>query len=186
MTHYLPAHASVDAMTLANDLVAEGEPEKEFNPGIAERFPRKYVAAGILIRDADHRILFVVPTYKPFLDIPGGVAEDNESPWAACDREVDEELGLPLEPGALLVVDWMPRHGVWRDSLQLVYDGGILAQDQIERIELDSGELGALRFLSIEEAIPQLRPSMARRLSVALAALREQRTLYAEFGHRMA
>jgi ADP-ribose pyrophosphatase YjhB (NUDIX family) len=179
------AQASVDAETLARDLIAEGEPEKEFNPGIASRFPRKNVAAGALIRDNRDRILFVVPTYKPFLDIPGGVAEDNESPRAACERELTEELGLSLKIGPLLIIDWIPTHGVWSDSLQMIYDGGTLSRDQIERIELDTEELGALQFLAINDALPQLRPSMARRMTAALAALQEGQTLYTEFGHRL-
>jgi hypothetical protein len=36
---------------LDDDLLAEGEPEKEFIPGIAAKMPRKRVAAGALIRD---------------------------------------------------------------------------------------------------------------------------------------
>jgi 8-oxo-dGTP pyrophosphatase MutT (NUDIX family) len=89
-----------------DDLVAEGEPEKEFNPGIAARLPRKTVAGGALIRDRAGRILFLEPTYKPTLDIPGGIAERDESPYDACRREVKEEIGLDREIGALLVVDW--------------------------------------------------------------------------------
>lgn len=185
MSHEPQAQASIDAETLARDLVTEGEPEKEFNPGIASRFPRKNVAAGALIRDDMDRILFVVPTYKPFLEIPGGVAEDNESPRAACERELAEELGLSLKLGPLLVIDWMPMHGVWRDSLQLIYGGGILSRDQIDRIELDAGEVGELRFLAMGDASSQLRPSMARRMAVAVAALQEGQTVYAEFGHRL-
>lgn len=133
--------ASTDAARIERDLRLEGEPEREFNPGIAERLPRKNVAAGALIRDEHARILFVVPTYKPFLDIPGGLAEDNESPRAAGDREICEELGISLG-------------------------------------------LGASRFLSLDDALAQLRPSMARRMTLAMTALDEGQTIYAEFGHR--
>lgn len=175
--------AAIDDATLNEDFAAEGEPEKEFNPGIASRLPRKNVAAGALIRDSAEQILFVVPTYKPFLEIPGGLAEDDESPRAACDREIQEELGLSLKLGSLLVIDWTPTHGVWRDSLQMIYDGGNLNDDQIARIELDAEELGGLKFLSLNEARLQLRPSMARRLAVAVTALHNGQTIYAEFGH---
>ena len=54
-------------VTLAEDLFAKGEPEREFNPGIAGRSPRRRVAGGALIRDQVGRVLFVVPGYKPFL-----------------------------------------------------------------------------------------------------------------------
>jgi haloalkane dehalogenase len=40
-----------------NDLAAEGEQEKEFNPGIAARLPRKTAAGGALIRDVWRSIL---------------------------------------------------------------------------------------------------------------------------------
>lgn len=83
------------------------------------------------------------------------------------------------------MIDWIPTHGVWRDSLQLICGGGILSRDQIERIALNTEELGELRFLAIDDAIAQLRPSMARRMAVALAALHEGQTIYAEFGHRL-
>jgi ADP-ribose pyrophosphatase YjhB (NUDIX family) len=61
--------------------------------------PRKWMAAGVVIRDADGRVLMVEPTYKDAWEIPGGVVEADESPRAACRRELHEELGLPLEPG---------------------------------------------------------------------------------------
>jgi 8-oxo-dGTP pyrophosphatase MutT (NUDIX family) len=171
--------ASIDGATVAGDLRAEGEPEKEFHPGIAARIPRKNVAAGALIRDRRDRILFVVPTYKPLLDIPGGLVEDDEAPKAACEREVAEELGLTLRIGALLVVDWIPSRGVWRDALLFVYDGGVLDDERIARIRLQAEELAEFRFLTLDEARPELRPSLARRLAVA----RDGRPVYAEFGH---
>lgn len=177
--------ASIDPVSIESDLRLEGEPEREFNPGIASRLPRKSVAAGAVMRDEDSRILFVVPTYKPFLEIPGGLAEDNESPQAACIREIDEELGISLDLGGLLVIDWTPTHGPWRDSLQLIYDGGQLTPTLINEITLDASELGALRFLALGDALPQLRPSMARRMTLAMTALEEGQTIYAEFGHRM-
>lgn len=177
--------ASIDVGTFADALVIEGEPEQEFNPGIAERLPRKNIAAGALIRDDHDRILFIVPTYKPFLDIPGGLAEPNESPKAACDREINEELGLSLTLGGLLVIDWMPCRGKWYDSLQMIYDGGVLSHDQIDRIELDAREVGGLRFLHMADAYEHLRPSMKRRMNLARIGLSEGQPIYAEFGHRV-
>lgn len=171
-----------EAVTLADDLSAEGEPEREFNPGIAQRLPRKRVAGGALIRDRAGRILFVVPGYKPFLDIPGGIADADESPLAACRREVREEIGLDLPISRLLVVDWMPTHGIWPDGLMFIFDGGQLDDDQAEALKPTDDELTGLRFLTYEEAVGQLRPSMARRVGSALHALTEGQPRYAEFG----
>jgi ADP-ribose pyrophosphatase YjhB (NUDIX family) len=78
---------------------------------------RKRVAADVLIRDMAGRILLVNPTYKPGWDLSGGMAEANEPPHEAAVRELREELGLDVVPRGLLVVDWVPPHGPWGDSL---------------------------------------------------------------------
>jgi ADP-ribose pyrophosphatase YjhB (NUDIX family) len=162
-----------------NDLAAEGESEKEFNPGIAARLPRKTVAGGALIRDRTGRILFLEPTYKPTLDIPGGIAEYDESPYDACRREVLEEIGLDREIGALLVVDWVPALGPWTDALAFIFDGGILDEDHLT---LDPVEVRTATFLTLAEAAPNLRPSMTRRLALAQQALTIGHPTYADFG----
>ncbi|SCL17912.1 NUDIX domain-containing protein [Micromonospora inyonensis] len=169
-------------MTFDDDLCAEGAPEPEFNPGIAERIPKKRVAGGALIRDHAERILFVTPGYKPFLEIPGGVAESNESPLAACRREVREEIGLDLAISKLLVVDWMPAHGVWTDGVMFIFDGGQLNESQSATLKIEDPELTGFRFLTLEESTPFLRPSMVRRIASALAALNDGSPRYAEFG----
>jgi len=46
-------------VSLSEDLLAEGEPEREFNSGIASRLPRKRVGAGVLFRDSDGRLMMV-------------------------------------------------------------------------------------------------------------------------------
>ncbi|MCS7484818.1 NUDIX domain-containing protein [Umezawaea endophytica] len=171
-----------DPLTFAQDVALEGPPEVEFNPGIASRLPAKSSAGGALLRDGQGRILFVVPRYKTVLDIPGGITDDNESPKAACQREVSEELGLRLELGRLLVVDWVPRNGVWRDSHQFIFDGGVLTDEEAAAVQVHDEELGGLKFLSLDEAAPQVHPSLLRRLKLALAAADSGQTIYAEFG----
>ncbi|WP_427895730.1 NUDIX domain-containing protein [Kribbella sp. GL6] len=166
-------------MDRQSDLAAEGEPEKEFNPGIAARMPRKTAAGGALIRDRAGRILFLEPTYKPTLDIPGGIVEYDESPYEACCREVEEEIGLALEIGRLLVVDWVPALGPWSDALAFVFDGGVL---DAPALTLDPTEARAYHFLTLTEAAPHLRPSMTRRLTAAEHALTTGIPAYADFG----
>lgn len=75
------------------------------------RQSRKRVSADAIIRDHQGRILLVDPQYKPDWDTPGGMVEANESPRDAVHRELNEELGLDLQVGALLVVDWVSAHG---------------------------------------------------------------------------
>jgi ADP-ribose pyrophosphatase YjhB (NUDIX family) len=164
------------------DLLAEGEPEQEFNPGIAARLPRKIVAGGALIRDQAGRILFLEPTYKPTLDIPGGIAEYDESPYDACRRELQEEIGLALEIGPLLVVDWVPALGVWSDALAFIFDGGVLAPSTISQLKIDPVEARTHEFLSLDQARDRLRPSMSRRLALAEQALITGIPAYSDFG----
>lgn len=172
----------VDAETFAADVELEGPPEVEFNPGIASRIPAKGSAGGALVRNTSGQVLFVVPVYKPFLDIPGGIADGNESPKAACQREVTEEIGPGIEIGRLLVVDWIPRNGVWRDSHQFVFDGGVLSDDQVATLRAYDEELSGVRFLSLEDAAPRIHPSLLRRLQLAVQASESGTTIYAEFG----
>lgn len=74
----------------------------------AASLPRKRMAAGALFRDEAGGVLLVDPVYKAVWDLPGGVVEAEESPHAACRREVREELGLDRAPGRILAVDWVP------------------------------------------------------------------------------
>ena len=168
------------------DMLAEGEPEKEFNPGIASRLPRKRVAGGLLFHDGQGRILMVEPVYKPTWEIPGGLANDDESPLAACRREIREEMKLDVEPGRLLVVDWIPRHGVWRDGVMFIFDGGSLTEDQLASVALQADELCSFKFVTLSEAAEHVRPSMARRLTAAVESLKSHAPAYLEFGRPLA
>src|ERR1700685_2203694 len=76
---------------------------------------RKRMAATAFFRDEEGRVLVVNPVYKPTWDLPGGAAEADESPHAACRREVAEELGLDRPPGRVLAVDWVPARTIGPD-----------------------------------------------------------------------
>jgi ADP-ribose pyrophosphatase YjhB (NUDIX family) len=165
----------------STDFELDGDPEREFHPGIAKRMAHKAVASGALIRDPAGRILFVVPNYKPYLDIPGGIVEPGEPPSAACAREVAEEVGLDLRVGRLLLVDWTPGRGPWSDQVQFVFDGGVLEPSATIRPAAD--ELTGFRWATLAEAARQLRASVHRRLSLAMRAAATDATLHAEFGH---
>ena len=65
------------------------------------RLPAKRVAAGALCQDAAGRVLLVEPTYKDVWELPGGMVEADESPLAACRRELREELGIEVTPACL-------------------------------------------------------------------------------------
>jgi 8-oxo-dGTP diphosphatase len=52
--------------------------------------------------------------------------EAEESPHAACRREVAEELGLDRPAGRVLAADWVPSRPERPEGLVVVYDGGVL------------------------------------------------------------
>ncbi len=60
----------------------------------------KRVGADVVFRDHAGRILLVDPVYKPDWDLPGGMAEANESPLDTAKREIPEELGASRMPAA--------------------------------------------------------------------------------------
>ena len=129
--------------------------------------------------------MLVRPTYKPTLDIPGGYVEEDESPLAACRREVREELRIAPPIGRLLVMDWAP-HPQEGDKLLYVFDGGTLTPDDLAGIRLDPDELAEYTLHLPEEAAALLVPRLGRRVLAAVRARREGRTLYLEHGEEPA
>jgi ADP-ribose pyrophosphatase YjhB (NUDIX family) len=132
---------------------------------------RKRVAADLLIRDEAGRVLLVNPTYKEDWDLPGGMAESNEPPRKASERELAEELGLAVAAGRILVLDWVGPHGPWDDQLVFIFDGGILRPEQAAAIQISDPEISEFAFVELVEARARLRPDMAQRLTRAYGAL---------------
>lgn len=164
------------------DMKSEGPPEQEFHAGIAARIPSKPVAAGALLRDTESRLLFLTPTYKPYLEIPGGIVDAGESPQQACQREIREEVGLSIADLNLLLVDWHPQHGIWRDSIQFIFDGGILSADQVSQIRVQPDEVVRYEFSYLEDVATRLKASMYRRIHQAMLAKTSGIPRYSQFG----
>ncbi|MCM3887615.1 NUDIX hydrolase [Frankia sp. R82] len=144
--------------------------------------PRKRMGAACLLLDGQGRLLLVKPTYRPGWDLPGGVVEQDESPWTAARREVGEELGLVRTPGRLVAVDWVPPSPQRTEGMALIYDGGLLTDEDAARIRLPADELGAWTFVAEAHLAEFTPPRIARRLAGCLAALRTGTTIYLEDG----
>ena len=140
------------------------------------------MGSGLLLRDASGAVLIVTPTYKPTLEIPGGIVEAGESPRACAQRESLEELGLALTPQRLLVMDYVPATDERPDALIFIFDGGVLEPTDIARIRLPPTELEAWQFVLASELPALMLPRMARRLQCALGALTAGETWYLEDG----
>ena len=151
-----------------------------------DALPKMQVAAACLFLDEEGRILAVKPTYKPGWEVPGGAAEDGESPLEACRREVLEEIGLDVHPVRLLAIDYRePVPGRRGNALRFVFLGPRLTEDELRRIQLQRAELSEYRFMTPGEVIQHYPSAAARRLEACLENLSQQGTAYLEEGRRV-
>ncbi len=130
--------------------------------------PRKRAIAQLAIRDTDDRLLLCQLTYKADWDLPGGVVEDDESPRAAAEREVAEELGLDIRAQRLLAVDWLPAWGGWDDACLFVFDGGVHDSALTDRIRPQPREIRTAAFCSRGELVDRAADFTARRARAIL------------------
>ena len=133
--------------------------------------PRKWMAAGALCRDFAGRVLLVDPVYRETWDTPGGVVEAEESPHAACRREVAEEIGLDRPVGRVLAVDWVPSRSDYPEGLVIIYDGGEFSDTDIAAITVPADELRGFEFVPPSEVAGRVTPIVGRRIRACLDAL---------------
>ena len=133
--------------------------------------PRKRAIGQLLIRDTDGRVLLCHLTYKTDWDLPGGVVEVSESPREAVGREVEEELGLDLPAGPLVLTDWLPPWSGWDDALCLVFDGGAHDASLTDSIVHEAREIRTAEFCTADQVRERCADFTARRIEAALANL---------------
>jgi 8-oxo-dGTP diphosphatase len=155
----------------------------EVTPEIADALfyfvPRTPASAGAMIFDRRGRLLILKPTYKKGWTIPGGMVETGESPWEACRREVQEEAGLAVTNARLACVDFLhPRPGK-PGGLRLLFDCGVLDDEELGRITLQEVEISAHQLADIGTALRLLSGPLRRRVG---AAYRSASVLYLEDG----
>ncbi|HEU5044569.1 MAG TPA: NUDIX hydrolase, partial [Nocardioidaceae bacterium] len=135
--------------------------------------PRKRAIGQMLVRDRDGRVLLCNLTYKADWDLPGGVVEVNESPREAVSREIEEELGLDIPAGDLVLTDWLPAWSGWDDALCLVFDGGLHPESLIEEVVEQDREIRSAQFCDLAEIRAHCADFTARRIESALRTLRD-------------
>ncbi|UUZ58405.1 NUDIX domain-containing protein [Nocardioides sp. B-3] len=136
----------------------------------------------MLIRDDDGRVLICQLTYKTDWDLPGGVVEVGESPRLAVSREVDEELGLAITAGDLLLTDWLPPWGGWDDAVCPVFDGGVHDAAIVETIVKQEREIRDAQFCTPEQVRERSTDFTARRVEAAVRSVLAGGAAYTESG----
>jgi RimJ/RimL family protein N-acetyltransferase/8-oxo-dGTP pyrophosphatase MutT (NUDIX family) len=145
--------------------------------------PRKRAISQVLVRDRDGRVLICQLTYKRDWDLPGGVVEVGESPRLAAGREIEEELALAIDPGDLLLTDWLPPWSGWDDAVCLVFDGGEHDATLVDTIVKQTREIQHAEFATLDQVRERCADFTTRRIETALANLDgEIRTAYVEGG----
>ena len=149
--------------------------------------PKIIAGAGVILHDEQQQILLVHPTYRTdgTWEIPGGGLDAGEHPLQAAAREAREELGVDLDPGRLLAVDWVPPQADGRPPLvNFLFDGGPVTEDWARAtLRLDPGELSEWRPADPAEQQRLMAPHMARRLAACAHALTTGTTAYLHHGH---
>lgn len=137
----------------------------------------------MLLFNVEGQVLLVEPTYKPHWELPGGRVEVDESPRAAAAREIAEELGLDCPAGRLLVLDWAPSAADRPEVVIAVFDGKVLSSTEVARIVVPPEELRGFGFFDLSEVGSVLPPFLARRMTAAAHACRDNTTAYLEDGY---
>jgi 8-oxo-dGTP pyrophosphatase MutT (NUDIX family) len=133
--------------------------------------PRIPASAGALIFNGAGQLLIVNPTYKAHWTIPGGIMEaDGETPWEACRREVLEEVGLHVERGRLVAVDFLRPKASKPGGMRFLFDCGVLPGAVLGAIDLQEAELSDHRLVDPARALELLSGPLRRRVGAALAA----------------
>jgi len=131
------------------------------------------LAAAGLIRDNAGRVLVVKPNYRDYWTLPGGVCEFGEAPQAGCAREVAEELGLWLQVGRMLAVDWQLPLDIYgrqaRPAVYFVFDCGMLPS--LSGVRLQEDELDDCQFADERELPALLAETTVPRIRAAISSL---------------
>lgn len=161
-----------------------GEPEgREAHTHVMNSVtPRKRLIAHALVQDEAGRVLLCEPSFKVDFELPGGLVEPGESPRAACEREMVEEMGFSPLVGRVLVVDWLRPYLGWEDAVELVFRAATVTEDQKAAMRADGREILALHWIDPSQAPELMTPFGAARLASAVRAAADGVTLYTEAG----
>jgi 8-oxo-dGTP diphosphatase len=140
-----------------------------------QQLPTVHVAAMALIRDSSGRVLLVKPNYRPHWTLPGGMADQGETPNVTVAREIREELGITFTPAHLAVIDWAPPQGNRKKPLlAFVFNAGTI--EDAPDISLQRSELDDWRFVALSDMSNLMSPASTTRVNAAARAAEQHST----------
>lgn len=126
--------------------------------------PYKVVAAAVVCRDDEGRLLVVHDSFKQHWTIPGGVVDAHEDPRAAATREAWEEAGVQVTAGEVLGVF----SASWPDRIVLVYAAKPKADADHHHAPLHAHEIDGVEWLPMDQALQRLAPHVAEQVQHCL------------------
>lgn len=142
---------------------------------------KKRLISHAVMTDRVGRILLCRTGFKKDWELPGGIVEPGEPPALAARREIMEEIGVDVEVGRLLVVDWLPPYLGWGDALELLYDGGEYDEEFLETLTCDNREILEAQWCTLAEAQDRVSELNVRRLGLVIP-VKPDHTLHLESG----
>ncbi|HEY0010809.1 MAG TPA: NUDIX hydrolase [Candidatus Paceibacterota bacterium] len=155
-------------------------PKKFTDEEYAAMLPKKQVGTAVLLFNAAGELLIVKPDYRESWLVPGGAADDDESPLTCALRETREEIGLTFSDLELVGVYYGPKTGIFKDSLKFIFSAPPLSERQVSEITLQQDELEEYCFLPVEEAISRLSSSLQESVPACLKAMQNKTVAYIE------
>lgn len=151
-----------------------------------KNLPKKRMGAGMILFNKNNEILIVKPCYKDHWSIPGGSVDENESPKEACVRETKEEINIAIDDLKFLCIAYYANEfdPIKGESLQFMFYGGIINNEQISKIKLADGEISEYKFLKIDEALPLFNKKSQDWIFKSLEALKNNSAFYLEYNKR--
>ena len=119
--------------------------------------PYKVVAASVICRDGDGRLLIVHDSFKGHWTIPGGVVDADEDPRSGAVREVWEEAGVRVLAGVVLGVF----SASWPDRIVLVYEATPVTGAEHRHRPVHAHEIDDVAWVPLERALQMLAPHVA-------------------------
>lgn len=143
-------------------------------PAYFATLPKVITSGAVILRDEHDHLVIEKPNYRDHWLLPGGGVDAGEDPRRCAQREVHEELGLDIEVGRLLGVDWLPASAERSAPMgaHFLFDGGVLPRAELEaRVVPEAAELDDWALIPESQA-HLLSPWGAARVQRALAVLR--------------